>query len=115
NNIVLNDTLTVTGGANTLTFVGANVVGASGPNMGGVGGLTIRPAGTGTPEIVQAIATYQGPTTVGQIQYATTASPSNPGILRVNGAVGQIIGTSSFNVADGAVLELNYTAGNSVN
>jgi autotransporter-associated beta strand protein len=107
--------LVITGGRGNEAQGALALGGFLGNGVSGAGNVVIRPAGSGSSVNFQGINTYTGSTTVGAIQYASNGSPSNPGTLRIQGAVGQITSTSSYTVNDGAVLEINYNAGNSVN
>lgn len=113
NPMVLNSDLTITGGSGTTSVL--LLGGFYGSGLTGAGGLIVRPAGSGQTQVLNGINTYSGATTIGQLRYAPTSTPTNAGGLRINGAIGQVTGTSSFNVADGGLLEINKAGGDSLN
>lgn len=111
NNFVLNSDLVITG--NTAgSFIHSGLFGGA---ISGAGGVVVRPAGTATAQVFNGINTYTGATTIGQIQFAPTLTPTNPGIMRINSAVGSIMNTSAINVNDGGVFEINKALGDSIN
>ncbi|HEX2749608.1 MAG TPA: autotransporter-associated beta strand repeat-containing protein, partial [Verrucomicrobiales bacterium] len=113
NPVQLNGNLTITGGANALTFGAAGGLGIGG--LSGTGGVNIQPAGTAQTQIFNVANTYSGATTIGQAGYGLTATPDNPGGLRLNSAAGSIANTSGIFISDGGLFEINKSAGDSVN
>jgi autotransporter-associated beta strand protein len=104
NNVVLNSTLNYTNTTNNqLTLSGV----LSGP--GGVNYAT----GVGSFLNLQGINTYTGATTIAMVPFAGV-SGAQAGTIRVQGAVGSILNTSSISVRDGGTFEVNLNAGNSL-
>lgn len=95
----------------TLNFNSATGLALSGV-LSSEGGVRVNATAAGTALVLSGTNTYTGATAVGLPNFATSAT-DGPGILRINGAAGSILGTSGIAVAGGGVFELNYRGGSS--
>lgn len=101
NNVTLNSTLQFAGSSNMLL----------GGVLSGAGGVAMRPASATSLEL-RGANTYNGATTVGAPTFSHTGF-NNGAILRIGGATGSILNTSSITARDGGIFELSTINGHS--
>jgi autotransporter-associated beta strand protein len=121
-NTFLNPIVTHTGGGDLVLTGGRGnesaaltLGGLLGNGVSGGGNVIVRPAGTSTIDVFQGINTYTGSTTIGQIQYASNGTPGVAGVMRLQGAVGQLTATTGISVSDGGIFEITKNSSDSVN